>query len=56
MNVKTKLVSLEKKYLTEALTQCQKCYDDSIDDECTRTCASRYITFMQLKQFVLGPK
>lgn len=55
MSAKDRLIDLERRYLAEALTQCRKCYDDFVDDECTRTCSDRYVRFMQLKQFVLLP-
>lgn len=38
-----------------ALHNCRKCYDSTPDDQCTQTCASQYVQFMQLKEFVLLP-
>lgn len=55
MDARGRLIELERRYLAEALTQCRKCYADSIDNECTQTCSERYVQFMQLKQFVLVP-
>lgn len=48
--------SLEKKYLKEALVSCRECWDGSAEDECTKTCATKYLYFMQLKEFVLKGK